>query len=93
MESKDKKIELKGCILRIKGKDITLTMEEMFTLKLELEKVFPVPPLIMKEPVYIPSQPGLPDPYPWAIPCIKPWKYVPGDNPITITWLHSTDHT
>jgi hypothetical protein len=48
---------------------------------MELEKVYPTPPMIIKEPVYIPSQPSTPM---WPTPHI-PW--VTNDR-IEVTYGH-----
>jgi hypothetical protein len=83
-------IKLTGCILKIKGKEIILTIEEAHQLKMELEKAFPTPPMIVKEPVIIPNWepvqpwPGGPWPVqPWNVPC------TPYPSPY-ITWCTMT---
>lgn len=64
---KNNEIKFSGCILKIKGKEITLTPEELFILKQEIEKISPTPPIFIKEYVQVPSQPFVPH-FPSYIP-------------------------
>ena len=73
-KKEDNEIKLIGCILKVKGEEIILTIEEAFQLKMELEKAFPTPPVIIKEPIYVPNPfPAKPTPMwpsqPWDVPC------------------------
>jgi hypothetical protein len=63
------KIELTGCILKIKDATFTLTLAELHALKAEIEKVIPSAPTIIREPYYPSPAPV----YPWNVPvCNQP---------------------
>ena len=69
---KNEKIELLGCILKIQGKEIRLSMEEVHALKLEIDKMIPPTPYVIKEPIYIPQIPYTP----WYPPLTPQSPYI-----------------